>query len=131
MLLILTLPSAAIPSLDFLQPGAGSVIGIFVEQQTGGVVISNNKISNLKQTNTTSRAAIGININGGIPNGNITVANNFIWDIASYGDVSLTSNNAYGISINSFTAGANGYKIYHNTVALTTNQTLATGNPAC
>jgi hypothetical protein len=57
------------------------------------------------------------------------VVNNFISNVAAYGNSSTSGNNGYGITLTGF--NSSGFKIYNNTIALTTNQGLATGNPAC
>ena len=41
-----------------------------------------NKISNIKNTNTGGYSAIGIALGSTLTAANITVANNFIWDVA-------------------------------------------------
>lgn len=97
----------------------------------GGAVtngsIYNNKISNIKNTNTTGYGSNGILLNATSTSANISVYNNFIFDIASYGYASgaTSADNGYGLFVN---AGG-GYAIYNNTITLNSNQTVS-GLPA-
>ncbi len=84
---------------------------------SGAVTIQKNNISNIKNTNT-SGGAYGIGIFTSLPTSNITVANNFIYDIAAFGSA-ITTRNGYGI----YLGAGGGYKIYYNSVNLNTNQT--------
>ena len=90
-------------------------------------IIFNNKISDIKNTNTGGYSAIGILISSSSTSANTTIHNNMIWDVAGYGWSSTTTDNGYGINITS----GGGYNLYYNTINLATNQTVATGNPAC
>ena len=105
---------------------AGANYGIYVFSTTSGVSVLNNKISNIKNTNSGGYSAIGIALGSSLTAANITVANNFIWDVAGYGYTSTTTDNGYGINLLS----GGGYNVYFNSIALTTEQTSATGNPA-
>ena len=99
--------------------------GIEVQSVSSGIVIEKNSISNIKSTNATS-TAIGLALNSSVAVSNINVSNNLISDVACAGFNSLTTRNGYGITI-----GLGGtYNLFHNTVRLSTNQTLATGLPA-
>jgi len=100
--------------------------GIEVQSLSSGIVIERNTISNIKSTNANS-TAIGLALNSTATLSNINAYNNLIYDVASAGFNSLSTRNGYGITIGS----GNGYNLYHNTVRLSTNQTLATGLPAC
>ncbi|UUC45641.1 Ig-like domain-containing protein [Flavobacterium cerinum] len=97
----------------------------------GGVAINgnvfNNRISDVKNTNTTGYGSNGIFLNSNSAVANINVYNNFVSDVASYGYSAGggVADNGYGIIINQ---GA-GYNVYHNTVAMNTNQTVS-GRPA-
>ncbi|MFN8299023.1 MAG: PKD domain-containing protein [Chitinophagales bacterium] len=99
--------------------------GIQVAGAVAGGTIAGNKISDIKQTNTTGYGALGINLGASTTTSNLNVYNNFISDVAGmgYGGVTV-SDNGYGIVL---TAGG-GYNIDFNTVSLATNQT--TGTPA-
>lgn len=99
-------------------------IGIYVFTAVSGVTIQKNSVSNIKNTNTGGFGSAGILLASTLTAANTTASNNFVWDIASYGFNGFTSaDNGNGIVLD---AGG-GYNIYHNTVALTTNQTLAGG----
>ncbi|WP_347066136.1 T9SS type A sorting domain-containing protein [Flavobacterium sp. WV_118_3] len=97
----------------------------------GGVAINgnvfNNKIADVKNTNSTGYGCNGIYLNSNSVIAAINVYNNFVSDIASYGYSAggAVADNGYGIIVGQ---GA-GYNIYHNTVAMNTNQTVS-GRPA-
>lgn len=96
--------------------------GIFVFSGANGGTISKNKISNVHNINTGGWGSNGINLSATTTSSNITVSNNFIWDIASYGYLPAANvqDNGYGIMASS----GGGYKIYHNSVSMNTNQTV-------
>ncbi len=98
-----------------------SVCGIAVDLTgTGGVVIKNNKISNIKSTNAGGYGATGIWLSSTLTNANIGVYSNFLWDIAARGFAGATvEDNGNGIVIDQ----GGGYKVYYNTVRMNTNQT--------
>ncbi|MEI7490752.1 MAG: T9SS type A sorting domain-containing protein [Bacteroidota bacterium] len=100
--------------------------GIEVQSVSTGITIEKNTIFNIKSTNANS-TAIGLALNATTPASNFNVRNNLIYDVASAGFNSYTTRNGYGILIGS----GGGYNLFHNTVRLSTNQTLATGLPAC
>ncbi|MFZ4399513.1 MAG: T9SS type A sorting domain-containing protein [Bacteroidales bacterium] len=100
--------------------------GIRIQGGSKVLSISKNKISNIKNSNSIGYSAVGLALSSDSTNANITVSNNFIYDIASYGFESIKSDNAYGINI--YTGG--GYKLYFNSVNLGTNQ-VSSGIPAC
>lgn len=102
------------------------VCGIDVIFDTGGITIANNQISNIKNTNTSGYSAVGILLESALTSANVTVQNNFVYDIAGYGYNSQTQDNGYGIQVLS----GGGYKLYHNSVSLATNQTSASSYPA-
>lgn len=108
--------------------GAGvATNGIFFGFSTTHGTISNNQITNIKNSSTSGWGANGIQLASTSLSANILVSNNFVSDVAGYGFAGgAVDDNGYGISVNS---GA-GYSIYHNTVNLTTSQTVATGFPA-
>ena len=104
-----------------------STNGIFMGFATSGVTISRNNITNIKNTSATGWGASGIQLASSLTAANCTVSNNFVSDVAAFGlAVASVDGNGLGISVNS---GA-GYNIYHNSVNMTTNQTLVTGLPA-
>jgi hypothetical protein len=92
-----------------------------------GATVEKNKISNIKNTNASGYPAIGIALGSTAANADITVKNNFIWDVAGYGWASNTTDNGYGINILS----GGGYNLYFNSVNMATDQTAVTGVPAC
>ncbi|WP_127132050.1 MBG domain-containing protein [Pseudoflavitalea rhizosphaerae] len=102
-------------------------IGIFLYSAMSGATISNNKVSNLKNRNTSGYGAAGIALQATITAANVQVQNNFVWDIAGYGYNGYEANdNGNGIVID----GGGGYDINFNTVVLNTNQTLTGGHRA-
>jgi hypothetical protein len=106
---------------------AGRSIGISVSFGTEGVMIQNNKVSNIKQTSTAGWGCNGIQLASTSATANVKVYNNFVSDVAAYGFAGRSEDdNGYGIIALS---GA-GYDIYHNTVEMNTNQTATTGLPA-
>ena len=86
--------------------------GIYTDGNASEGTISNNKISNIKET-TGSAGSSGIFVTGN----NTAVYNNFINNVAAKGNGGI-NNNGYGIFINS---GQN-VSIYHNSVRLAENQ---------
>jgi len=100
-----------------------SGIGIF--GNISGGTISGNKISDVKNTNNgAAQGSNGISLNATTTASNISIYNNFVWDIASFGSASTSATaNGWGIVI----TGGGGYNIYYNTVYLKTDQTFATG----
>ncbi|MCX6156705.1 MAG: hypothetical protein NTY74_01855 [Ignavibacteriae bacterium] len=105
----------------------GISTGINILGVSTGVTVSKNKVYNIKQTNATGYTAVGLALASSSSVSNIVVSNNLIYDVTGNGFASQTISNGYGINISS---GA-GYKLYYNTINLATNQTLATGVPAC
>lgn len=106
--------------------GTGQPHGISLSGVTSGVTISENKVSNIKNTNTGGWGAEGIMLASTSTTANVLIANNFVSDVAAYGFIGGgSSDNGYGIFVSSGT----GYRIHHNTVLMNTNQTVA-GWPA-
>jgi hypothetical protein len=106
---------------------SGVANGINIQGISTGVNISKNKIFNIKNTNASGYTSVGLALASTSTTANITASNNLIYDIASYGYASQTTDNGYGINIYS----GGGYNLYFNSVNMATNQTLATGVPAC
>ncbi len=94
--------------------------GINVGGTANGIAILANQISNIKNNNTEGWGSNGIFLGASMAAANVTVANNFIFDVASYGNSEGTDQyyNGYGIMVNS----GGGYQIYYNSVLLATNQ---------
>jgi hypothetical protein len=105
----------------------GVASGINIQGLSTGLNITRNKIFNIKNTNSAGYSSNGLALASTSTNANITVSNNFIYDIAAKGYESLQTDNGYGINIYS----GGGYKIYYNSVNLATNQTNTLGIPAC
>ncbi len=100
--------------------------GIQFAAASSNCSVFGNRISDIKQMNTTGYGAIGINIGCTSTASNLNIYNNFIWDVAGRGySTSTVNDNGYGIAL---TAGG-GYNLYYNTVRMNTNQTSATGHP--
>ena len=96
--------------------------GIQLSTALNGGSVFGNKISDIKQTNTTGYGAHGINIAGSAAS-NLSVFNNFIWDVAGQGFNGVgVSDNGWGIIV---TAGG-GVSIRYNSVLMGTNQVAAT-----
>jgi trimeric autotransporter adhesin len=117
-----------ISGLNSNSGGVGiSTNGIHIVNAVTGVSISQNKIINISNSSTAGWGAHGILLSSTSTAANITLANNFIANVAGYGYPSASvDDNGHGISVNT---GA-GYNIFHNTVNLSTNQTAAGGFPA-
>ena len=104
--------------------GTSTTSGIRVTGIVAGVTIDGNRISDVKNTNAGGFGCNGIFLDSVSSTANVTVSNNFIWDVAARGFNDVTSvDNGYGIMVN---RGA-GYKIYNNSISLSTNQTDASG----
>ena len=101
--------------------------GISVTGTISGGSILGNIISDIKNTNTGGYGSNGLYLAATSTTSNLTVANNVIYDVASYGFEDVTSiDNGYGIMIDS----GGGYKVFFNSVRMTTNQTDSFGIPA-
>lgn len=105
---------------------AGLLIGAAVSDAT----VSHNLVAAMNNTNTTTTSgAGGIILSSSSLTCNILVSNNMVVDIRGYGGTGVTANNnGNGIAV---TSGA-GYRIYHNSVLLNTEQgnTALTSLPA-
>ena len=96
--------------------------GIQLAFSVNGGMISNNRISDLRQTGT--QGTYGMQIGGTAVLTNVTIANNFIWDLASVGSATVI-NNGHGIMFNGATAATN-FKLYHNSINMSATQTSGT-----
>lgn len=114
---------------NFTSGGTSAVFsGIYVAGTlTNGVVVKQNTISNIRNTNAGGYGANGICLASTSTSANMLVYNNLVYDVAGYGYVSGggINDNGYGIIAN---AGG-GYKIYYNTVVMNASQNV-TGRPA-
>ena len=102
---------------------AGANTGIHIAFAVTNGTVTNNRISNVHNLSATGTGAFGMQL-GATPTTNILIANNFIWDIQAAGSATVTSN-GHGITING-AATAGGYKIYHNSINLNTDQASGT-----
>ncbi len=86
----------------------------------GGTVVK-NRLSDIKNVSTTGTGAYGINIGATSTASNVTIANNFVSDVAATGSATINSN-GFGIA---FLGSGTGYNVYYNSVNLNTDQTTA------
>jgi hypothetical protein len=106
---------------NFTTSGTGTAMGMFIYSAMSGVTVSGNKVSNIKNTNTSGYGAAGILLAPTITTAAIKIINNFVWDVAGYGYNDYTSaDNGNGIVVD----GGGGIDIDFNTVVLNTEQTL-------
>ncbi|MEO0076113.1 MAG: FlgD immunoglobulin-like domain containing protein [candidate division WOR-3 bacterium] len=99
---------------DIASSYSSAPYGIYVFSTTGNVIVEKNKVARIYNTNTGGYGARGIHIYTGIANSNITVKNNFVWDVRATADVGTTF---WGIGIG--IEGATGdVKVYYNSVNL-------------
>ncbi|RYY33807.1 MAG: T9SS sorting signal type C domain-containing protein [Sphingobacteriaceae bacterium] len=103
--------------------GALVSAGVYVSGESRNGQILKNDIRDLEKTVVESYIFGGIVLSSTIMNSNILVANNFINNVSTIGN-SHAYLNGHGIVVTS----GGGYKIYHNTVSLTKNQTSSTIN---
>ena len=85
--------------------------------------VVNNMISDIKNISASGTGAAGISIIATSAASNVTIANNFVSNIATNGSATLTSN-GHGIAFLSAST-TSGYKIYFNSVNMNTDQASA------
>lgn len=114
---------------NFNSSGTGALFaGIYAGGTlTTGMTITNNKITGIKNTNTSGYGAQGIYLATTSLTSNTLVANNIVSGVAGYGYATTggVNDNGNGIIV---TAGG-GYKLYYNTVVMDVSQTVA-GRPS-
>ena len=88
--------------------------GIYVFSTTTGVTVEKNKVSSIWNTSASGYGARGIHIYTAVASSNVTVRNNFVWDVEATSDVSSTYW-GIGIGIEGTTSGVN---VYFNNVNL-------------
>jgi hypothetical protein len=88
--------------------------GIWVFSTTTGVVIENNIVSNILNTNTGGYGARGIHVSTGMALTNITIRNNVVKHVRATSDATATYW-GIGIGIEGATTGVN---VYYNSVNL-------------
>lgn len=101
--------------------------GILLGAAVTNGTIFNNRISDIKQPNTSGYGAVGLYVNSNVAASNLLIYNNIINDIAGagYSSGGGLADNGNGIVI----GNGGGFKLYHNTVVMDTNQTNA-GRPS-
>ena len=105
-----------------------TMVGIQIGSNMVGGTINGNIINNINQTNTAGTySAAGIYVGASTFNSNITISNNMIYNIVAYGNGYINGYNGYGIWL----VSGGGYKVYYNSVRLSTNQTSTSSIPAC
>lgn len=114
-----------IDKVSNLSTSTNTIYGIFVTNAHLNGNIYNNKILYVRENNAnvTNVSARGISLNATTTASNVTVYNNFIADISTYGFTS-----GLGV-VGLYASTGGGYKIYHNTVNLTTNPTVTSAFP--
>jgi hypothetical protein len=97
-----------------------SASGITAQNYITGAVISGNTIYNVSSTNSAGFAVGGIYLASTSSTSNVTVSNNYIYNIIGYGYTTVADLpfNGYGIYI--YEGG--GYNIYFNSISQTNNQ---------
>jgi hypothetical protein len=119
-----TISNNVISGISSTTTTSSTMSGIQIALLVNGGSITRNKISDIRQNNTAGWGSNGIYFSSSTTTSNVTIANNFVSDVASQGFNGVTSvDNGYGIMID---AGG-GYNFYHNTVVLNSNQVSAAG----
>jgi uncharacterized repeat protein (TIGR01451 family) len=98
-----------------------SMSGIQLALVLNGGTVTNNMISDIKNVSGSGTGAAGVSIIATSTGSNVTIANNFISDIAATGSATVASN-GHGMS---FLGSGSGYNVYFNSVNLNTNQVSA------
>lgn len=101
--------------------------GILIGANIMNGKVFNNKISDVRSTNTLGYGAAGIYVNSANAASNILIYNNIISGVSGYGynGGGTAVDNGNGIAINN----GGGFKVYYNTVVMNTSQNVA-GRPA-
>ena len=102
--------------------------GILVGATVNNIVVTGNHIDNVSNTNAAGYGAAGIYSNAATGSGNVLYSNNFVSNVfgRGYSSGGGVADNGNGIVIG---GAGTGIKLFHNTVVLNTNQTVA-GRPA-
>jgi hypothetical protein len=88
--------------------------GIYVFSTTTNVVVEKNKVSGILNSNANGYGARGIHVLTGVPFSDVTIKNNFVWDIKASANVTF-ANWIIGIGIEGATSGVN---VFNNSVNL-------------
>jgi trimeric autotransporter adhesin len=99
---------------NFSTSYGGALTAMYIYSTTTGVTIENNKVSDIVNTNDFGFGARGIIINTNIANSDITIKNNFVWNVRATAK-SFPGSWGVGIGIDGSTGGVN---VYHNSVNL-------------
>ncbi|NWG28261.1 MAG: hypothetical protein HXY48_06975, partial [Ignavibacteriaceae bacterium] len=91
-----------------------AVTAVYVYSPMTGVTIERNKVYDIVNDNNFGFGARGIIINTGISNSDITIKNNFVWDVRASAK-EFPGTWGVGIGIDGATGGVN---VYHNSVNL-------------
>lgn len=101
--------------------------GILVGGALTNVMVSENMINEVSNTNATGYGSNGIYCNAGTGATNVTLANNFVSNVHSIGyNLGGLADNGNGIVLGGV---GSGIKVYYNTISLKTNQNV-TGRPS-
>lgn len=98
---------------------SGIQLGLLLSNGT----VTRNNITDIKNISATGTGAYGISVIATSTASNVTIANNFVSDVAAQGSATIASN-GFGMSFNS-TTGGSGYNVYYNSVNMNTNQAAA------
>lgn len=106
---------------DLSSSGTGNTMGMFLYSAMSRLTVRNNRVSNIRNTNTAGYGAAGIMLAPTINTADTRVHNNFVWAVSAYGfNGSDASDNANGIVVD----GGGGISIDFNTVSMNANATL-------
>ncbi|QQS34722.1 MAG: T9SS type A sorting domain-containing protein [Ignavibacteriales bacterium] len=97
---------------NFFMTATGSIAGIELGTNVTDATLSKNYIHTLETNNTGGYGAYGIFISSGTGTSGITIANNSIAGLRTYGDGNSTTFNPFGIRI----TGGTGHKVYFNSI---------------
>lgn len=95
--------------------------GIQIALLVNGGTITRNIVSDIKNVSGTGTGAYGVQISSTSTASNVTIANNFISDVATAGSATVNSN-GFGMMFN---GSGTGYNVYFNSINMNTNQTSA------
>ena len=90
----------------------GAMTALYVYGNTTGVIIEKNKVSDIVNNSSFGFGARGIIVNTNVSNSDITIKNNFVWNVRATAK-SFPGTWGVGIGIDGSTGGVN---VYHNSV---------------
>lgn len=100
--------------------GGNTVVGVALEEGTGGTVVNANRIEDLLQGSSTSLGCYGIWLSSATGAGNIRITNNFIRDVRNWntnGAYTFASSSDIAVGIR-VSANTSGLVILHNSISL-------------